>query len=78
MGGYRLSFSPSDFMPAKRRSHPNAERCHRDSQRLSRRPVPMRRRMAAPRSSHVERALTETEVLRPHTPIAHGALTRTP
>lgn len=69
MGGYRLSFSPSSL------SHSNAEACHA--------PVPVRRRTAAPRSSHVARALTwdrnhDPTVLRFHTPIAHSALARAP
>jgi hypothetical protein len=51
MGGYRLSFSPSDLC------HPNAEACHA--------PVPMRHRMATPRSSHVARALTRDRNLWP-------------
>jgi hypothetical protein len=44
MGGYRLSFSPSGL------SHLNAEHYHL--------PGIARRRTIAPRSSHVERALT--------------------
>ena len=65
MGGYRLSFSPSGF------SHLNAEHCHL--------PGAVRRRTTAPRSSHVERALTrDSKSFDPHTPIARRALARTP
>ena len=49
MGGYRLSFSPSGLC------HLNAEHCHLHGI--------ARRRTIAPRSSHVERALTRDSSL---------------